>query len=91
MSTAPPEQQNRIRTARLFDIRLVIALLFVIYGLVLTVMGANPTPEQIAKAAGININLWSGIGMLAFAVVIGAWAFLRPVRVPEEPEPESEQ
>ncbi len=36
------------------------------------------------KAAGININLWTGIGILVFAALMLVWAFARPVM----PEPE---
>ncbi|RNL86558.1 hypothetical protein [Halostreptopolyspora alba] len=85
MSTSTPgESQHNRRTASPFDIRLVIALLFVIYGVVLSLMGLNPSPEDIEQAAGFNINLWSGIGMLVFSALLATWAFLRPVRVPEE-------
>ncbi|MBB4931089.1 xanthine/uracil/vitamin C permease (AzgA family) [Lipingzhangella halophila] len=90
MSTTSPGSQERRRAAGLFDIRLVIALLFVIYGVVLTLMGVNPAPEAIEQAAGVNINLWSGIGMLVFAALLGIWVYLRPVRVPEEFESGSE-
>ena len=41
------------------------------------------------KAAGINIDLWAGLAMLVFAVVMIAWALLRPV-VPEPPETRGE-
>lgn len=75
-------------TAGAFDIRLFIALLFVIYGAVLTVMGIAAGEGDIAKAAGVNANLWTGLGMLIFAVLFGAWAKLRPIVVSDEPTPE---
>ena len=37
------------------------------------------------KAAGLNIDLWAGIGMLVFAALMIAWALLRPVE-PDPPE-----
>jgi hypothetical protein len=37
------------------------------------------------KAAGINIDLWTGLGLIVFAAVMLAWALLRPVQ-PEPPE-----
>lgn len=80
------------RKAGLFDLRLVIAVLFAIYGVVLLVVGLGFTDEaDLSKADGLNINLWSGIGMLALAAVFGAWAALRPVIVPEEVEGEAGQ
>ena len=73
------------RTAGAFDIRMIIGALFLLYGVVLVVTGAMATsPEDIEKAAGLNINLWSGIGMVVFAVLFGLWARLRPIRVPDQ-------
>ncbi|PSL58422.1 hypothetical protein B0I31_101640 [Saccharothrix carnea] len=72
------------RKAGLFDLRLVIAVLFAIYGVVLLVVGLGFTDEaDLTKADGLNINLWSGIGMIALSAVFAAWATLRPVIVPE--------
>ncbi|GAA2348155.1 hypothetical protein GCM10009854_26800 [Saccharopolyspora halophila] len=74
------------RTAGAFDIRTVIALLFAIYGVVLIVLGVVEPQAEITKSAGLNINLWAGVGMLVFAIVMVGWAWLRPIVVPEEPE-----
>ncbi|MGM1064765.1 hypothetical protein [Saccharothrix sp. Mg75] len=72
--------------AGLFDLRLVIAVLFAIYGVVLVVVGLGFTDESdLAKADGLNINLWSGVGMVVVAALFAAWATLRPVVVPDEP------
>ncbi|EIE98510.1 hypothetical protein [Saccharomonospora glauca] len=80
------------RGAQAFDIRLIIALLIGVYGVVLTVMGIGfTTDEDIAKAADININLWTGIGMLIFAGLFTLWARLRPVTVPAEESERPEQ
>lgn len=72
-----------------FDVRLIIALLMGVYGLVITIMGLGFTPEdEIDRAAGVNINLWAGIGMLAVAAAFLTWAMVRPLRIPEpDPEP----
>jgi xanthine/uracil/vitamin C permease (AzgA family) len=70
-----------------FDVRLVIALLVGVYGLVTTVLGIGfTTDEDIDKSAGVNINLWAGIAMLVVAGLFVLWAVLRPLRVPEETE-----
>ena len=72
--------------AGLFDLRLVIGMLFAIYGVVLVVVGLGFTDEaDLAKADGLNINLWTGVGMIALAALFAAWATLRPVVVPDEP------
>ncbi|GAA0589762.1 hypothetical protein HPO96_03925 [Kribbella sandramycini] len=67
-----------------FDIRVVIAALIGIYGLILTVLGLVGKQAEIDKAAGININLYGGIGMLVFAALFVLWARLRPIAVPVE-------
>lgn len=79
------ESTPRTHRAGAFDIRLIIALLTGVYGLVLTIMGIAITDDaEIAKSAGVNINLWAGIGMLIFTALFVLWALLRPIRVPEE-------
>jgi hypothetical protein len=70
-----------------FDIRLIIALLTGIYGLVITIMGLFfTTDEEIDRSAGVNINLWAGLGLLVVCALFVLWARLRPLRVPVSPE-----
>ena len=69
----------------LFDLRMVIGGLLALYGVVLTVLGVVAADDARAKAAGININLWAGLAILAGGAVFLAWARLRPRR-PEDLE-----
>jgi hypothetical protein len=81
-------EQDEIEAARAanrFDIRRLIGGLFAIYGVVLTIVGLVGSSHVKNKADGINIDLWTGIGLLVFAILMLAWAFLRPV-MPEPPE-----
>lgn len=71
----------RSAAARLFDIRLLIGGLFVVYGIMLTVAGFFTSASARAKAAGININLWLGIGMLVLGLLFLLWRQLRPLQV----------
>jgi hypothetical protein len=64
--------------ASLFDLRMVIGGLLVLYGIVLTVMGLLASDAARAKAVGININLWAGLVILAGGAIFLAWARLRP-------------
>lgn len=76
------------KSATLFDLRTVIAVLFGIYGAVLTVMGLLGTsPEQLEKAGGIELNLWTGIGMLVVAGLFVLWLVLRPSTVGASEDP----
>ena len=49
-----------------------------------TKVGGFTSDADKAKAAGVNINLWAGIGMLVFTVLFVLWARLRPIIVPPE-------
>jgi hypothetical protein len=82
------ESSSRPRSAGAFDIRLIIALLIGVYGVVLTIMGIwFTTDADLAKAAGVNINLWAGLGMDVVAAAFILWARLRPIIITETPEP----
>lgn len=81
------ESTPRARKAGAFDIRLIIALLTGVYGIILTVMGAAfDTEADRVKAAGVNINLWAGIALLVFTALFILWARLRPIVVPDQPD-----
>ena len=73
------------RAANLFDLRRIIGGVFLLYGVILVVAGIVGSHEVKTKADGININLWTGLGMLVVAIGMLAWALLRPV----VPEPEA--
>ena len=67
------------RAANLFDLRRVIGGLFVVYGLLLSILGLFDSDADIEKAAGVNINLYGGLVMLAFGLFMLVWAFTRPL------------
>src|SRR3954469_21257190 len=73
------DAQRAAKAARLFDIRRLIGGLFVIYGVILVVLGLGESDASIAKSADININLYAGAGMLAVGVLFLIWAFARPL------------
>ncbi|MEU0739049.1 hypothetical protein [Streptomyces sp. NPDC006134] len=68
--------------ARLFDIRRIIGGLFVVYGVIVTIAGITASDADIDKAEGVNINLWTGVGMLLLGVFFLAWLKLRPTAPP---------
>ncbi|WP_408654196.1 hypothetical protein [Jatrophihabitans sp.] len=70
---------------KLFDIRLLIGGLFVVYGVMLTVAGFFTSEADRQKASNININLWLGLGMLTLGLLFLLWRVLRPLRI--EPHP----
>ena len=73
------------KAANRFDIRRLIGGLFVLYGLILTALGIFGSHHVKNKAAGINVDLYTGLGMLVFGGLMIFWALSRPT-TPEPPE-----
>ena len=74
------------RKVGLFDIRIIIASLIGLYGVILVITGLFSSDTQAEKAAGLNINIIAGIVMILFAAAFVAWARIRPIVVPPEPK-----
>lgn len=85
-------ETKSVTAARLFDIRRIIGGLFVVYGVIVTIAGIVASDDDIDKAQGVNINLWTGLGMLVLGLFFLAWLKLRPTAPPppsaEEPAQE---
>jgi hypothetical protein len=72
------DEAKAAKAADRFDIRRLIGALFAIYGLILTILGLIGSSHVKHKAAGINVDLWTGLGMLVFASLMIFWALSRP-------------
>ncbi|MBW0104699.1 hypothetical protein I4I78_19960 [Pseudonocardia sp. KRD-291] len=81
---APPSTT----ASALFDLRNVIALLFGVYGIVLTIMGivSGNDPANMAKTGGSNLNLETGIAMLIIGALFVVWVRTRPLKLPTPEE-----
>ena len=92
MPSTGATDEEEIRAAQIanrFDIRRLIGGLFLLYGVILTVLGLVGSHTVKNKAAGINVDLWTGIGMLVFGALMVFWALSRPT-APEPPETRGE-
>jgi len=67
------------QAANLFDLRRIIGGVFVVWGVLLVILGVTEGDAEIAKAADVNINLWAGLGMLVLGALFLVWAFTRPL------------
>jgi hypothetical protein len=67
------------KAANRFDIRRIIGGLFLVYAVILIIVGIAGSDAVKHKASGINVNLWTGLGMLVFGALMVAWALARPV------------
>jgi hypothetical protein len=72
------------RAADLLDIRRIIGGLLLLYGAILTITGIVSSQADKEKAAGINVNLWTGIGLLVVGGLFMFWAATRPFVDPED-------
>jgi hypothetical protein len=81
----PPDidEKAAAKAANRFDIRRIIGALFILYGVILTVVGIVGSEADKTKAAGINVNLWTGLAMLVFGALMVTWALTRPVAPPD--------
>ncbi len=76
--------------ARLFDVRRVIGGLFVVYGVIVTLLGIFDNNAEIAKAEGVRINLWMGLAMLALGGFFLLWLRWRPTELSVKRDPADE-
>ena len=56
------------------DLRLPIGLMFAIFGAMLTVYGLASDDAISDRSLGINVNLWWGLVLLAFGLVMLGFA-----------------
>ncbi|KAA6221401.1 hypothetical protein CP973_04925 [Streptomyces albofaciens JCM 4342] len=79
-------ERRSATAARLFDIRLIIGGLFTLYGVIVMIAGFTASDADLKKAEDININLWTGVGMLLLGLFFLAWIKLRPIAPPTAEE-----
>ncbi|MEU6124969.1 hypothetical protein [Streptomyces sp. NPDC047123] len=84
-------ERKSATAARLFDIRRIIGGLFVVYGIIVTIAGITASDADLKKAEDININLWTGLGMLALGLFFLGWLWLRPTAPPTPEEPQAQE
>jgi hypothetical protein len=77
------DEAKAARAANRFDIRRIIGGLFIVYSVILIALGLFGSAHVKNKAAGINIDLWTGLAMLVFGGLMIFWALARPTA----PEP----
>jgi hypothetical protein len=63
----------------LLDLRFPMGLFFAVLGLLLAAYGVLGDQAVYQASLGINVNLWSGLGMLLFGGVMlaGGWKTMR--------------
>ena len=82
------EESGAVRN--LFDLRVIIGGLFVVYGIYLTIRGIIDSSAAVQQAAGVRINLWTGLAALGMGGGFLLWAMLRPLTLDEIVEGQGE-
>jgi hypothetical protein len=57
------------------DIRLPIGIIFSLYGAILIIYGLLVDPALFVNSLGVNIDMWWGLAMLVFGLVMAILAF----------------
>ena len=57
------------------DSRWPIGIIFTIYCVLLIIYGLAADPAIFVSSDGVNIDLWWGVAMLVFGLVMGALVF----------------
>jgi hypothetical protein len=52
------------------DLRVPLGLMFLIFGLLLAVYGLASDPAIYARSLGVNVNVWWGLVLFLFGVVV---------------------
>jgi hypothetical protein len=73
-----PGEQTTDLLAKLFDIRSFTGALFLIFGVIVTIVGLTASDADIQKSAGINLALLLGVIMFVLGVIFITWLLLRP-------------
>ncbi len=75
------EKDAAVRSTRRFDLRRIIGGLFVLYGVIVLIVGLVDLggDTETMMTGGIQINIWTGIGMLVLGGLFFLWDRLAPV------------
>ena len=73
-----------MKKVSLFDVRTIVGALMFLYGVILILASFATSDADKAKADGINANLWVGMVLLVFGILMLVWAVSRPIVVDEE-------
>ena len=69
------EMAEHSAASRLFDIRFLIGGLFVLYGVIVYIVGLVDNDKAKDAANGTDINLWTGFGMFVVGVLFLVWGY----------------
>jgi xanthine/uracil/vitamin C permease (AzgA family) len=78
-SMSEAEKERLVKSTRRFDLRRILGALFVVYGVIVTIIGIANYSSDIKRTEGIAINLWAGLSMLVLGILFFVWDHFSPV------------
>jgi hypothetical protein len=73
------QKADIVRSTRRLDLRRILGGLFLLYGVLTTIVGIVNWSTDPVKTGGIHINLWTGLSMLVAGGLFFLWDRLAPV------------
>jgi prolipoprotein diacylglyceryltransferase len=73
------EKDAIVRSTRRLDIRRILGGLFLLYGIICTIVGIVHYDSDTKPTGGIHINLWTGIAMIIAGLLFFIWDRFAPV------------
>ncbi len=73
------EKTKLVNSTHRFDLRRILGALFVVYGIIVTIVGIVNYSGDIRRTEGIAINLWAGLSMLVLGILFFVWDHFAPV------------
>ena len=73
-----------MKKLNIFDVRTIIGLLMLVYGVILFLVSFTTSDAELARVNGTNANLWVGLALILVGVLMIGWAVLRPIEIDEE-------
>lgn len=70
------DKTGRSGSGGLFDLRVLVAGLLFVYGVLLLGAGLVDTASTLSKADGVRINLWEGVTLLVVSACFAGWRWL---------------
>src|SRR5262245_17922995 len=72
-----------MKKSGLFDIRNIVGLLLLVYGVILLLVSFSTSEAEKARADGVNANLWMGLALTVVGLLMILWAVTRPIVIDE--------
>lgn len=73
------EKAEMVRSTHRSDLRRILGMIFVIYGIVVFIVGLADPAADVAKTSGLAINLWTGVAMFVVGLAFFIWDHFNPV------------